>query len=57
MGEALPQAATTGEADLPYYMARNEQGTVHAATGYTRTLNPCSPTALTCCFVTDGSTA
>ena len=27
VGQALLQAATTGEADLPYYLARNEQGT------------------------------
>ncbi len=39
VGQALLQAATTGEADLPYYLARNEQGMVHAATGYARTLN------------------
>jgi len=39
MGQALLQAASTGEADLPYYLARNEQGMVHAATGYARTLN------------------
>ena len=39
VGQALLQAATTGEADLPYYLARNEQGMVHASVGYARTLN------------------
>ena len=33
------EAATTGCADLPYHLARNEQGMVHAAVGYARTLN------------------
>ena len=28
-----------GQADLPYYLARNEQGMVHAALGYARTRN------------------
>jgi TPP-dependent trihydroxycyclohexane-1,2-dione (THcHDO) dehydratase len=32
VGQALLQAHATGEADLPYYLARNEQGMVHAAT-------------------------
>jgi 3D-(3,5/4)-trihydroxycyclohexane-1,2-dione acylhydrolase (decyclizing) len=39
VGQALLQAHTTGEADLPYYLARNEQGMVHASVGYARTLN------------------
>jgi 3D-(3,5/4)-trihydroxycyclohexane-1,2-dione acylhydrolase (decyclizing) len=39
VGQALLQAHATGEADLPYYLARNEQGMVHAATGFARTLN------------------
>jgi 3D-(3,5/4)-trihydroxycyclohexane-1,2-dione acylhydrolase (decyclizing) len=39
MGQALLQAHTTGEADLPYYLARNEQGMVHASVGFARTLN------------------
>jgi 3D-(3,5/4)-trihydroxycyclohexane-1,2-dione acylhydrolase (decyclizing) len=39
VGQALLQAQVTGEADLPYYLARNEQGMVHAAVGYARTLN------------------
>src|SRR4051794_13748782 len=37
IGQALLQAATTGEADLPYYLARNEQGMVHAAAAYAKT--------------------
>ncbi|RSM43189.1 3D-(3,5/4)-trihydroxycyclohexane-1,2-dione acylhydrolase (decyclizing) [Amycolatopsis balhimycina DSM 5908] len=37
IGQALLQAAETGEADLPYYLARNEQGMVHAAAAYTKT--------------------
>ncbi|MFC8373459.1 3D-(3,5/4)-trihydroxycyclohexane-1,2-dione acylhydrolase (decyclizing) [Streptomyces sp. NPDC057239] len=36
IGQALLQAATTGEADLPYYLARNEQGMVHAAVAYAK---------------------
>jgi 3D-(3,5/4)-trihydroxycyclohexane-1,2-dione acylhydrolase (decyclizing) len=39
LGQALLQAARTGEADLPYYLARNEQGMVHAAVGYARARN------------------
>jgi TPP-dependent trihydroxycyclohexane-1,2-dione (THcHDO) dehydratase len=31
IGQALLQAATTGEADLPYCLARNEQGMVRVA--------------------------
>ncbi|MFE3458673.1 3D-(3,5/4)-trihydroxycyclohexane-1,2-dione acylhydrolase (decyclizing) [Nocardiopsis aegyptia] len=37
LGQALLQAASTGEADLPYYLARNEQGMVHTAVAYART--------------------
>ncbi|SEF32240.1 3D-(3,5/4)-trihydroxycyclohexane-1,2-dione acylhydrolase (decyclizing) [Amycolatopsis pretoriensis] len=37
LGQALLQAAETGEADLPYYLARNEQGMVHAAAAYAKT--------------------
>ena len=33
------QATETGEADLPYYLARNEQGMVHAAVGFARMRN------------------
>src|SRR4051812_8504099 len=40
VGQALlqnaVQAQATGEADLPYYLARNEQAMVHAACGYAR---------------------
>jgi 3D-(3,5/4)-trihydroxycyclohexane-1,2-dione acylhydrolase (decyclizing) len=39
VGQALLEAHETGSADLPYYLARNEQGMVHAAVGYARTLN------------------
>ena len=39
VGQALLQAHTTGEADLPYYLARNEQGMVHASVAFARTLN------------------
>jgi 3D-(3,5/4)-trihydroxycyclohexane-1,2-dione acylhydrolase (decyclizing) len=35
-GQALLQAATTKEADLPYYLARNEQGMVHASVAYAK---------------------
>ncbi|WP_333737589.1 3D-(3,5/4)-trihydroxycyclohexane-1,2-dione acylhydrolase (decyclizing) [Streptomyces sp. IBSBF 2806] len=36
IGQALLQAATTREADLPYYLARNEQGMVHASVAYAK---------------------
>ncbi|RNL84046.1 3D-(3,5/4)-trihydroxycyclohexane-1,2-dione acylhydrolase (decyclizing) [Halostreptopolyspora alba] len=36
LGQALLQAATTEEADLPYYLARNEQGMVHTAAAYAK---------------------
>jgi 3D-(3,5/4)-trihydroxycyclohexane-1,2-dione acylhydrolase (decyclizing) len=39
VGQALLEAQLTGSADLPYHLARNEQGMVHAAVGYSRTLN------------------
>ncbi|WP_067499477.1 3D-(3,5/4)-trihydroxycyclohexane-1,2-dione acylhydrolase (decyclizing) [Actinoplanes sp. TFC3] len=39
MAQALLEAQVTGSADLPYYLARNEQGMVHAAAGYAKTLN------------------
>ncbi|MGC7098501.1 3D-(3,5/4)-trihydroxycyclohexane-1,2-dione acylhydrolase (decyclizing) [Amycolatopsis lurida] len=39
MGQALLQAARTGEADLPYYLARNEQGQVHAAAAFAKMRN------------------
>ncbi|WP_411152585.1 3D-(3,5/4)-trihydroxycyclohexane-1,2-dione acylhydrolase (decyclizing) [Streptomyces sp. A30] len=36
LGQALLQAAVTQEADLPYYLARNEQGMVHASVAYAK---------------------
>ena len=39
VGQALLEAHVTGAADLPYYLARNEQGMVHAAAGYARMRN------------------
>ncbi|GAY11478.1 3D-(3,5/4)-trihydroxycyclohexane-1,2-dione acylhydrolase (decyclizing) [Pseudonocardia sp. N23] len=39
VGQALLQAARTGDDDLPYHLARNEQGMVHAAVGYSRMRN------------------
>jgi 3D-(3,5/4)-trihydroxycyclohexane-1,2-dione acylhydrolase (decyclizing) len=39
VAQALLQAHEAGEADLPYYMARNEQAMVHASVGYARMRN------------------
>src|SRR3712207_4567270 len=39
IAQGLLEAHTTGSADMPYHLARNEQGMVHAAVGYARTLN------------------
>ena len=39
VGQALLEAKLTGSADLPYYLARNEQGMVHASVGYARMRN------------------
>jgi 3D-(3,5/4)-trihydroxycyclohexane-1,2-dione acylhydrolase (decyclizing) len=39
IAQALLQAHETGEADLPYYMARNEQAMVHASAGFARMRN------------------
>ena len=36
MGQALLEAELAGEPELPYHLARNEQGMVHAAVGYAR---------------------
>ncbi|MFD5749527.1 3D-(3,5/4)-trihydroxycyclohexane-1,2-dione acylhydrolase (decyclizing) [Streptomyces sp. NPDC127033] len=36
LGQALLQADRTGEADLPYHLARNEQGMVHAAVAFAK---------------------
>jgi 3D-(3,5/4)-trihydroxycyclohexane-1,2-dione acylhydrolase (decyclizing) len=47
VGQALLQAQRTGEADLPYHLARNEQAMVHAAAGYARMKNRLSTMACT----------
>ena len=39
VAQALLEAQTTGSADLPYYLARNEQGMVHASVGYAKMKN------------------
>jgi len=39
VGQALLEAKLTGSADMPYYLARNEQGMVHAAAGFARMNN------------------
>jgi 3D-(3,5/4)-trihydroxycyclohexane-1,2-dione acylhydrolase (decyclizing) len=39
VGQALLEAHTTKTADLPYYLARNEQAMVHASVGYARMKN------------------
>ena len=39
VAQALLEAHTTGSAELPYHLARNEQGMVHAAVGYARMRN------------------
>jgi 3D-(3,5/4)-trihydroxycyclohexane-1,2-dione acylhydrolase (decyclizing) len=39
VGQALLEAHETRSADLPYYLARNEQAMVHAAVGYARMRN------------------
>lgn len=36
LGQGLLEAERTGTAELPYFMARNEQAMVHAAVGYAR---------------------
>jgi 3D-(3,5/4)-trihydroxycyclohexane-1,2-dione acylhydrolase (decyclizing) len=36
LGQALWQAATTGDADLPYHLARNEQAMVHTAAAFAK---------------------
>ncbi|MGH8794920.1 MAG: 3D-(3,5/4)-trihydroxycyclohexane-1,2-dione acylhydrolase (decyclizing) [Stackebrandtia sp.] len=36
LGQALLQARADGDADMPYYLARNEQGMVHSAVAYAR---------------------
>ncbi|MGX6601369.1 3D-(3,5/4)-trihydroxycyclohexane-1,2-dione acylhydrolase (decyclizing) [Micromonosporaceae bacterium Da 78-11] len=47
IGQALLQAQRTGEADLPYRLARNEQAMVHAAVGFARMRNRLSTMACT----------
>jgi 3D-(3,5/4)-trihydroxycyclohexane-1,2-dione acylhydrolase (decyclizing) len=47
LGQALLQAQRTGEADLPYRLARNEQAMVHTAAGYARMRNRLSTFACT----------
>jgi 3D-(3,5/4)-trihydroxycyclohexane-1,2-dione acylhydrolase (decyclizing) len=52
VGQALLQAQRTSQAgrssaDLPYHLARNEQGMVHAAVGYARMRNRLSAMACT----------
>jgi len=39
LGQALLQAATQGDVDLPYHLARNEQAMVHAAAAFAKTRN------------------
>jgi len=39
VGQALLEAQLTGRADLPYYLARNEQAMVHASVGFARMRN------------------
>ncbi|MEU5874337.1 3D-(3,5/4)-trihydroxycyclohexane-1,2-dione acylhydrolase (decyclizing) [Glycomyces sp. NPDC047369] len=47
LGQALLQAARTGEADLPYLLARNEQAMVHAAAAYAKAADRLSTYACT----------
>jgi 3D-(3,5/4)-trihydroxycyclohexane-1,2-dione acylhydrolase (decyclizing) len=47
IGQALLQAQRTGEADMPYHLARNEQAMVHAAAGYAKMKNRLSAMACT----------
>jgi 3D-(3,5/4)-trihydroxycyclohexane-1,2-dione acylhydrolase (decyclizing) len=47
VGQALLEAQRTGSADLPYYLARNEQAMVHAAAGFARMRNRMSTLACT----------
>jgi 3D-(3,5/4)-trihydroxycyclohexane-1,2-dione acylhydrolase (decyclizing) len=39
VGQALLEAELSGEPEMPYYLARNEQGMVHAAAAYARMRN------------------
>ncbi|MEV4704381.1 3D-(3,5/4)-trihydroxycyclohexane-1,2-dione acylhydrolase (decyclizing) [Actinoplanes sp. NPDC049316] len=47
IGQALLQAQRTGEADMPYHLARNEQAMVHAAAGFAKMKNRLSALACT----------
>ena len=47
LGQALLEAHRTGSADLPYYLARNEQAMVHAAAGFARMRNRLATLACT----------
>jgi 3D-(3,5/4)-trihydroxycyclohexane-1,2-dione acylhydrolase (decyclizing) len=47
LGQALLQAHVTGETDLPYHLARNEQAMVHTAIGYARMRNRLATLACT----------
>jgi len=44
VGQALLEEQRSGRAGLPYYLARNEQAMVHAATGFARMRQPRRPT-------------
>jgi 3D-(3,5/4)-trihydroxycyclohexane-1,2-dione acylhydrolase (decyclizing) len=39
IGQALLQAQTSGDVDMPYYLSRNEQAMVHASVGFARMRN------------------
>ena len=47
VGQALLEAELSGSPDLPYYLARNEQGMVHTAAGFARMRNRLSTLACT----------
>jgi 3D-(3,5/4)-trihydroxycyclohexane-1,2-dione acylhydrolase (decyclizing) len=47
VGQALLEAEVAGTPEMPYYLARNEQGMVHAAAGYARMRNRLSTLACT----------
>ena len=47
LGQALLQAQRTGEADMPYRLARNEQAMVHTAAGFARMTDRLSTMACT----------
>ncbi len=47
VGQALLEAELHGSPEMPYYLARNEQGMVHAAAGYARMRNRLSTLACT----------